>query len=113
MWVKRIALKDHPHSPGFRRKIRNIVLTKINLAAGWSLQAANHIKRGTFAASGWTDQDYELLVGDVQIELLDGNCSLCGDLKIMLFFRLFFLFFPKDARLLLRLRKGVDLFYIL
>ena len=60
------------------------LVVDVELAAGDVLQAGDHTQRGRLAAAGGTNEHDELAVGDLEVEVLDGDDALVGDLEVML-----------------------------
>ena len=108
--IERVVLEDHGDVAVLRGDVVHELAVDIKLALGDLFQTGDHAERRRLAAAGRADEDDKLPVFDVQIELLDGDDALLGDLKVVLLLGdvialfLLFLLFPTDER--------VDLFYI-
>jgi hypothetical protein len=70
--VQRVVLKHHRDVPILRRLVVDDGATDLQLAVGDVLQPRHHSQRGRLSAPRRPDQDHQLVVGDVEIEVLDG-----------------------------------------
>ena len=109
MGVQRVALKHHGDIPVLGLHVVDQLAVDVQLAAGDLLQTGHHPQRGGLAAAGGTNQNNELLVGDVQAELLHGHDALVGHLQVHLLLGLTGLLLG----LLLIAAVGVDLLDVL
>ena len=108
MGIQGIVLEHHGDVAVLGLHIIHQLVADPQLAGGDVLQTRDHPQGGGLAAAGGTHQHDELLVGDLQIELLDRHNALVGDLKVALLLRLLAL-----LGLFLLLGVGVDLLQVL
>ena len=104
--VQSVVLEDHGDIAVFRRDVVHELAVNDQLTAADLFKAGDHTKRGGLAAAGRSDQNDEFLVGDVQVECLNGDNAFIRDLEIdflLLRFVCFLFLF-----LLLAAYEGVD-----
>ena len=82
MRVQGVVLEDHRDVAVFRRDVVHQLAVDVQLAAGDLLQACDHAQGRGLAAAGRADQHDEFLVGDIQVERLDSDNALIGDLQV-------------------------------
>ena len=99
--IQGVVLEHHGDVPILGGHVVDQPVADVQLAAGDLLQTGNHPQCGGLAAAGGADQDDKFPVRDVQAELLDGDDSFLGDLKIGLLLHRFVVVF-----LLFRLLDG-------
>ena len=80
--VQRIVLEDHGDITVLGGNIIHQTVADVQLAAGNVFQAGNHTQCGGLTTAGRANQNDEFLVGDAQVELLNGNNAFIGNLKI-------------------------------
>src|SRR5258705_3790090 len=77
MWPQRITLEDHDHATLFRRQrplgARDDHAILLDHAGAGLNKTGNHSKRGGLAAARRTKQRDELALGDLQIEIVNGD----------------------------------------
>ena len=105
--IQSVVLEDHGDIAVFRRDVVHELTVDDQFTAADLFETGDHTKGSGFTASGRSDQNDEFLVGDVQVEFLNGDDAFIRDLEIdFLFLRfvcfLFLLF-------LLAAYEGVDL----
>ena len=76
--IERIVLKHQANAAVFRGQLGHIVVPEKDSAAGGLLQAANHVQRGAFPASGGAEQANELAVRDGEGKVADRHDRLVG-----------------------------------
>ena len=95
--IERVVLEDHGDVAVLRGDVVHELAVDIKFTLGDLFQTGDHAERCGFAAAGRADEDDKLPVFDVQIELLDGDDALLGDLKVVFLLgdviALFLLFF--------------------
>ena len=110
MGVQRVVLENHGDIAVLGGDIVDELAVDVQLAAGNLFKAGDHAQCGGFAAAGGADQNDEFLVGNVQVERLNGHNALIGDLEVdflLLGFVSLFLFL-----LALAADEGVHLFNV-
>ena len=80
--IQGVGLEDHGDVAVLGGHIVHDLAVDEELALADLFQAGHHAQGGGLAAAGGTNQNDELLIGDVQVELLDGDDAAVGDLKI-------------------------------
>ena len=70
--VERVVLEHHGDVAVARRQMVDHPVADADVAAGDVLEARDHAQRRRLAAAGRADQRHELLVGDLEIDVLDG-----------------------------------------
>ena len=60
--IQGVVLEHQPHAPVFRGQMGHVLAPKENLPGGGGLQAANHVKRGAFAAPGGAQKPHQLAI---------------------------------------------------
>ena len=108
MGIQGIVLEHHGDVAVLGFHVVHQLVADPQLAGGDVLQTRDHPQGGGLAAAGGTHQHDELLVGDLQIELLDRHNALISDLEVALLLRLLAL-----LGLFLLLGVGVDLLQVL
>ena len=82
MGVQGVGLEDHGDVAVLGSHIVHDLAVDKELALADLFQAGHHAQSGGLAAAGGTNQNNKLLIGDVQVELLDGDDAAVGDLKV-------------------------------
>ena len=85
MRIQSIVLEDHRDIAILRSDVVHQLVADVQLAFGDLLEAGDHTQRRGLAAAGRADQNDKFLVLDVQIEFLNSDNALIGDLKVGLF----------------------------
>ena len=80
--IQSIVLENHGDIAVLGGNVVHQTVADVQLAAGDVFQAGNHTQGGGLTAAGRTDQNDEFLVGDVQVELLNGHNALIGNLQV-------------------------------
>jgi len=85
MGVQSVVLEDHGDVTILGRQVGDVALTDPDSPGIDLLQACEHPKGGRLPAAGWSDQDHEFAVTDVQIEFVDGGfvCSRINPGRIL------------------------------
>ena len=105
--VQGVVLEDHRDVAVLGSHVVHQLAVDVQLAVGDLLESGDHAQRRGLAAAGGADQHDEFLVGDIQVERLDSDNALVGDLEIdFLLLRFVGLFL---ALLLFAADVGVDL----
>ena len=73
MGIQGVVLEDHGDVAVLGREIGDVAFTDPDCSGVDLLQAREHPERGGLAATGWSDQDHEFAVADLQIEFVDGG----------------------------------------
>lgn len=76
--VERVALEHHRHIAFVRRQPTDRFPVEEHVAAGRSLQPADHPQRGRLPAAGRPDQRQELLVADRQVQIVHDRLAAEG-----------------------------------
>ena len=71
--VQRVVLEHQTDASVFSGQIGNIIVTKIDLATGGLLQAADHVQSGGLAAAGGAQQTDQLAVRNGEGKAVDSN----------------------------------------
>ena len=71
--IQRVVLEHHRDVAVLRRDVVDQAVANVELALRDLLKAGDHAQRGGLAAAGRSDQNDELLVGDVQAEVGHGS----------------------------------------
>ena len=82
MGIQGVALEDHGDVAVLGLHVVHQLAVDVQLALADLLQAGDHPQGGGLAAAGGADQDDELLIGDVQIELLDRHDAFVRHLEV-------------------------------
>jgi len=80
MWVKGVVLEDHGNVAGFWGDLIHRSIADTQAPLGDVLAAGHHAKGRSLVATGRTDEDHELTVGDLQIEIRDSSEAVQLDL---------------------------------
>ena len=80
--IQSVVLEDHGDITVLGGNIIDETVADVQLTAGNVFQAGDHTQGGGLTAAGRTDQNDKFLVGDVQIELLNGHNALSSDLQV-------------------------------
>ena len=83
--VQGVVLEDHGDVTVLGREVGDVTLTDPDRSGIDLLQAREHPEGGGLAAAGWSDQDHEFAVADLQIEFVDGGvvCSRINPGRIL------------------------------
>ena len=76
MRIQSIVLEDHADAAVLRRKLRHVIFSEKDLAAGRHFQAADQIQRSGFAAAGGSEKADQLAVRDLEIEIVHRDDDL-------------------------------------
>jgi len=71
--IERIVLKNHGNIPLFRLNFVDDALADADDALRNLFKASDHAKGGALATTGGANEDDEFLIGDGQIETVDGH----------------------------------------
>ncbi len=71
--VERVALEDHRDVAVLGRDVVDDPIADPQEAVGDVLEAGDHAQAGGLAAARGPDQDHELAVGDLDVEVVDGD----------------------------------------
>ena len=73
MRIERIALEHHGDVAVLGGDVVDDAIADPDFALADFLQAGQQAQTGGFAAAGGADKDHEFLVGDVEVEVVDGD----------------------------------------
>src|ERR687897_2391326 len=82
--VEGVILEDHGYVALARRKVVDDLISYKDFAVSYVLEAGDHTQGRGLAATGGSDEDYELPVRDIQIHLVDGDHVLAEDFGYLL-----------------------------
>ena len=109
--IQGVALEDHGDVAVLGGHVVHELAVDVQLAGGDLLQAGHHAQRGGLTAAGRANKHNELAVGDVEVEVLDGEDAALDLLEIALLLGSILLL--AEEMLLLTLDVGVDLLDVL
>ena len=73
MRIKRVVLEHQTDSAVFRRKIRDVRVTKIDPSFSWCLKSADQIQSRALSASGRPEQSDKFSVRYLKVEVIHGG----------------------------------------
>ncbi len=113
MWIQSVVLENHGDVAVLRRNVVHEFSVDIQFSAADLLKTRDHAERRGLAAAGRSDKHDEFLVGNIKIELLNGNNAFIRYLQIYLFLFRFVRILLFSALFLLAADKRVDFLDVL